>query len=190
MAVDNREKLIKILGANKNLLNGADVSATQLLRLADALLNSGVTVQDDAEKNEPLKGATKFDQLCHSVFSANGNGTNYLSRKTGVKCGCCGYGLEAYYCDERLYLVECHHCKTKALVIAGNPAEAAYKTFGHAVYPVEEMDEGEAVFFSHVPIDEGPYYVGSVIDTNFPEDDVVCGMYLPCPGTDGKEFVK
>lgn len=51
MAVDNRAKLIKILRANKDLLHGADVSATQLLRLVDALLNSGVTVQDD---NKPL----------------------------------------------------------------------------------------------------------------------------------------
>lgn len=67
--------------------------------------------------------------------------------------------------------------------MAGNPAEAAYKTFGHAVYPLEEMGEEEAVFFYHVPIDEGPCYVGSVIDTDFPADKVVCGMYLPCPGT-------
>lgn len=134
------------------------------------------------------KGATKFDKLCHRIFSANGNGTDYLSRRTGVKCGYCGYELEAYYCESRLYVVECHHCKTKALAMAGTPAEAAYKTFGHAVYPLEEMGEEEAVFFSHVPIDEPPAYVGSVNDCNFP-DDVVCGMYLPCPGTDGKEIM-
>lgn len=56
MVVDNRAKIIKILRANKDLLRGSDFSATQFLRLVDALLNSGVTVQDDAEKNEPLKG--------------------------------------------------------------------------------------------------------------------------------------
>lgn len=134
------------------------------------------------------KGATKFDKLCHRIFSANGNGTDYLSRRTSVKCGYCGYELEAYYCESRLFVVECHHCKTKALAMAGTPAEAAYKTFGHAVYPLEEMGEEEAVFFSHVPIDEPPVYVGSVIDCDFP-DDVVCGMYLPCPGTDGKEIM-
>lgn len=33
------------------------------------------------------KGATRFDKLCHRLFSANGNGTDYLSRRTGVKCG-------------------------------------------------------------------------------------------------------
>ena len=135
-----------------------------------------------------MKGATKFDQLCHSVFAANGNGANYLSRGTGIRCGYCGHEIGTRYCEERLYLVECSHCKTKALAMAGNPAEAAYKTFGHAVYPLEEMGEEEAVFFYHVPIDEPPAYVGSVIDCNFPED-VVCGMYLPCPGTDGKEIM-
>lgn len=132
-----------------------------------------------------MKGATKFDQLCHSVFSANGNGTNYLSRGTGVKCGNCGHELEAYYCEERLYLVECPCCKTKAMVMAVSPADAAYKTFGNEVIPLDEMGEDCAVFFAHTPIDEPPYYVGSTIDCNFPWDDVVCGMYLPCPGTDG-----
>lgn len=132
------------------------------------------------------KGVTEFDKLCHRVFSASGNGTNYLSRKTGVRCGNCWNELEAYYCESRLYMVECHHCKVKALVMAGSPEQAAYKTFGHAVYPVEEMGEDVAVFFDHVPIDEPPVYVGSVIDRDFPED-VVCGMYLPCPGTDGEE---
>ncbi len=136
------------------------------------------------------KGATEFDKLCHRAFSGKGNGKNYLSRGTGVSCGYCRHELEAYYCEERLYLVECSCCKTKALVMAGNPADAAYKTFGHAVYSVDEMGEEEAVFFSHVPIDDGPYYVGSIIDANFPGDDVVCGMYLPCPGTDGKETLE
>lgn len=136
-----------------------------------------------------IKGATKFDQMCHRVFSENGNETDYLGRGTGVKCGRCGIELDAYYCESRLYMVECHHCKTKALVMAGNPAEAAYKTLGHAVYPVDEMGEDEGVFFSHVPIDEPPVYVGSTIDCDFPED-VVCGMYLPIPGTDGKEILE
>lgn len=132
------------------------------------------------------KGVTEFDKLCHRVFSARGNGANYLSWETGVKCGNCGHELEAYYCESRLYVVECHHCKAKALVMAGSPEQAAYQTFGHAVYPVEEIGEDVAVFFDHVPIDEPPVYVGSVIDRDFPKD-VVCGMYLPCPGTDGKE---
>ena len=69
--------------------------------------------------------------------------------------------------------------------MAGSPEKAAYMTFGHAVYPVDDMGEEEAVFFSHVPIDEPPVYVGSTADVDFP-DDVVCGMYLPIPSTAAK----
>lgn len=115
------------------------------------------------------KGAASFDKLCHKVFAANGNGTDFLSHETGVSCGYCGQVLKAYYCENRLYVVECSRCKTRALVMAGNAKEAACKTFGHAVYP----------------IDEPPCYVGFTNDSDFPEDEVVCGMYLPCPGTDG-----
>ena len=32
---------------------------------------------------------------------------------------------------------ECCHCKTRSLVMAGNPEQAAYMTFGHAVYHME-----------------------------------------------------
>lgn len=104
-----------------------------------------------------------------------------------MKCRC-GHELEAYYCEERLYLVECDQCETKALVKARSPKEAAYRAFAFEVLPVEEMDgECEAVFFSHTPIDEPPTYIGCTIDKDFP-DDVVCGMYIPCPGTDGSEL--
>lgn len=128
------------------------------------------------------KGATSLDKMCHAVFASSA-----LDRdETDVRCGDCGHKLHSSYCEDRLYLVECTHCGKKALVRANNPASAAYQTFGHAVYPVEEMSEDEAVFWDHVPIDEPPMYIGSIIDTNFPKT-VVCGMYLPCPGTDGKE---
>lgn len=80
-----------------------------------------------------VKGATKFDQLCHAVFTARKNSYEYLSRKTGVRCSCCGHELDAYYCEERLYLVECPNCEVKALVAAKSPREAAYKTFGRTV---------------------------------------------------------
>lgn len=132
-------------------------------------------------------GCSDFDKLCHSVFTANGNGEDYLEWGTGVQCGDCGRELQAYYCEERLYLVHCPRCKKLALVKAGSPTQAAYMTFGNAIYPIEEMGEDCAVFFSHVPIDEPPCYVGSTIDCDFP-DGVVCGMYLPCPGTDGSEI--
>ena len=133
-------------------------------------------------------GTTAFDKLCHKVFEAKSNGTDYLSHGTGVKCGACGHELEAYYCEERLYLVACSCCDIRALVKAGSPSDAAYRTFGHAVYPLDDMGEDCAAFFAHVPIDEPPVYVGSTIDCDFPLGEVVCGMYLPCPGTDGKEI--
>lgn len=127
------------------------------------------------------KGATEFDKLCHKVFDANRK--DYRVRETGIRCGC-GYELGVYYCEEGLFLVECARCETKALVKARSPKEAAYKTFANEVLSVEDMGEELAVFFDHAPIDEPPTYVGSTIDCDFPED-VVCGMYLPCLGTDG-----
>lgn len=130
------------------------------------------------------KGATEFDKLCHKIFDANVK--NYRARYCGVRCGC-GHELEVYYCEEQLYLVECEACENKALVKARSPKDAAYKTFACEVLPVEDMVEDCAVFFGHTPIDEPPVYVGSTIDCDFP-DDVVCGMYLPCPGTSGSEL--
>lgn len=132
------------------------------------------------------KGATEFDKLCHKIFDANVK--NYRARYCGVRCGC-GHELEVYYCEEQLYLVECEACESKALIKARSSKEAAYKTFACEVLPVEDMGEECAVFFGHTPIDEPPVYVGLTIDCDFPED-VVCGMYLPCPGTDGNELKK
>lgn len=130
-------------------------------------------------------GATEFDKLCHRVFRAGRK--ERLLRQTGVRCGACGRELQSYYCEERLFVIRCDCCNTVALVKAQSPADAAYCTFGHALYPPYDMDGETAVFFDHVPIDELPCYVGSVLDEDFPWDDVVAGMYLPCPGTDGTE---
>ena len=97
--------------------------------------------------------------------------------------------LAAYIPINKLRGFTPQHCKKKALVEASNPAAAAYQTFAHAVYPVDEMGEDEAVFWDRLPIQDPPVYSGSTIDCDFP-DDMVCGMYLPCPGTDGKEYLK
>lgn len=128
---------------------------------------------------EKKRGATSLDKMCHAIFMASA-----LDRdKLNIACGSCGHNLYVTYCEDRLYLVECRHCRKKALTHASNPVSAAYQTFAHAVYPVDEMGEDLAVFWSHTPICEPPDYVGSTIDTDFPED-AVCGMYVPCPGTD------
>lgn len=133
-------------------------------------------------------GNTKFDSLCHTIFQAAGGEIDYKEGKTGISCGKCGHELKTYYCEERLYVVECEHCGVKCLVEAGSPAQACYKTMAYQVKPVEQIDEDrEAVFWSFAPICEPPDYQGSVIDTNFP-DDIVCGMELPCRGTDGREL--
>lgn len=78
----------------------------------------------------PELGATKFDKLCHKVFNARDNGVDFLSRETGVSCGHCGNKLVAYYCESRLYMVQCRHCKIRAVVMANSRKEAAEKTFG------------------------------------------------------------
>lgn len=74
-----------------------------------------------------------FDKLCHKVFSARDNGVDFLSRGTGVKCGRCGHELVAYYCESRLYMVQCRHCAIKSLVMAKDRKEAAEKICGCAV---------------------------------------------------------
>ena len=76
------------------------------------------------------KGATIFDKLCHKLFDARDNGFDFLSRATGVKCIHCGHELVAYYCESRLFMVQCRHCKIRAVVSANSRKEAAYKTFG------------------------------------------------------------
>ena len=73
-----------------------------------------------------MKGATVFEQCCHKVFSGRG----YVPRRSGVACGHCGRELWAYYCEERLFLVECIECSVKALVEARNPKDAAYMALG------------------------------------------------------------
>lgn len=83
------------------------------------------------------KGATQFDKLCHRIFDMNCK--DYRARESGLRCRC-GHELEVYYCEERLFLVECAGCETKALVKAGNAREAAYRTFAHEVLSVEDMD--------------------------------------------------
>lgn len=86
-----------------------------------------------------MKGSTEFDKLCHKVFAATGYGRNYLLRDSGVACRDCGAELGVYYCEERLYMVECTCCEKKALVEASSPEEAAYGTFASPVYSLDDF---------------------------------------------------
>ena len=42
----------------------------------------------------------------------------------------------AYYCENRLYLVKCESCGMLALITASSPSDAAFQTFGDAIYSV------------------------------------------------------
>lgn len=90
-------------------------------------------------EGEMMKGASNFDKLCHQVFDGKNDGTNYLAWETDICCGRCGHKLRAYYCEERLYLIECVVCGTKALTKATNVVFAAHKTLAHM--PKIEEDE-------------------------------------------------
>lgn len=80
-------------------------------------------------RGEMMKGTSNFDKLCHQVYNADGNGRDYIGKATGATCRLCKSPLYAYYCEERLYLVECKTCEMKALVKAENPQVAAYRAF-------------------------------------------------------------
>lgn len=58
--MDDREKLIKLLKSNQEILNAAGVSATATLRLADHLLANGVAVR---VQNEPLTNADRIRSM-------------------------------------------------------------------------------------------------------------------------------
>ena len=138
--------------------------------------------------NTSNKGNTDFDHLCHTIMGAENDGFDYLARSTGISCGKCGHKLKTYYCEERLYMVDCEHCGVKCLVEAGSPAQACYKTMAYQVKPVEQIsEEREAVFWGLVPICEYPDYHGHLTDPFFP-DYMVCGTELPFLGTDGEEL--
>lgn len=93
----------------------------------------------EAPEGGMMKGASNFDKLCHQVFDGKNDGTNYLAWETDICCGRCGHKLHVYYCEERLYLIECAVCGIKALTKAGNVVFAAYKTLAHT--PKIEEDE-------------------------------------------------
>ena len=71
-----------------------------------------------------------IDESAHKVFGY-GMGDWHDSR-THNKCSHCSRQLDIYYCESRLYLVRCKHCKIVSLVEAGSPNEAAEKVSHHA----------------------------------------------------------
>lgn len=86
-----------------------------------------------------IPGATRFDKICHSIF---GEFVPHNDSASGIACGKCGQELLTYYCEERLYLVECRCCGIKALALAKSQKEACYKTFAREEATDECSGEG------------------------------------------------
>ena len=87
------------------------------------------------------KGATYLDKLCHKFYDEpKGRG-----EKTDYVCRICGGPLEAYYCEERLYLVRCVDCGTLALVKTANPRDSARVTLARPALtpPNEPLTQAE-----------------------------------------------
>ena len=98
------------------------------------------------------KGATYLDKLCHKFYDEPkgcGNKTDYV-------CRLCGGPLETYYCEERLYLVQCADCGTFSLVKTANPEDAARVTLARpTLTPPNEWVSVE----ERLPTDERPVLV-------------------------------
>ena len=73
-----------------------------------------------------------IDESAHKVFNYGMKGWHGFHTH---KCSHCSRQLDIYYCESRLYLVRCKHCKIVSLVEAGNPNEAAEKVSHHTQQP-------------------------------------------------------
>jgi DNA-directed RNA polymerase subunit RPC12/RpoP len=65
-----------------------------------------------------------IDESAHKVFDY---GMKDWHGFRAYKCSHCSRQLDIYYCESRLYLVRCKHCRIVSLVEARNPNEAAEK---------------------------------------------------------------
>ncbi|MDD3231696.1 MAG: hypothetical protein PHE09_21180 [Oscillospiraceae bacterium] len=65
-----------------------------------------------------------IDESAHKVFDY---GMKDWHDFRTHKCSHCSRRLDIYYCESRLYLVRCKHCRIVSLVEARNPNEAAEK---------------------------------------------------------------
>lgn len=128
------------------------------------------------------------DSIFQKAFSQGRKIPDWPRNNPELRCCFCGRELLVYYSESRLYAVTCDVCETVTLVKAGSPKEAAYKARAFKVVPADDAYDGCYAFFSHVPIDEPPVYIGSTEDEDFP-DDANYAIDLPCPATDGGEYL-
>ena len=73
---------------------------------------------------------TDFDRRAHYIYTTAMSIIFFRGKIEDVACKRCRKPLQAYYCEDRLYLVRCFHCGTMALAKAENPKEAALMTLG------------------------------------------------------------
>lgn len=110
------------------------------------------------------KGASQLDQSAHRIYAFT-TGKSEGWHQTGVICSRCGSELETTYCEERLYMVRCKHCKTTTIVEGKSPKDAA-ETIGIVAIPADEWQEDDLdCLWWSFPIEEPPY-LGSPISFN------------------------
>jgi len=106
--------------------------------------------------NRTEKGASISGKSAHHVYGfATGKSEGWYS--PGIICPHCGRELETSYCEERVYVVRCKHCKTVAITEGGSPRSAAEK-IGIIAIPADNWDEdyGDCLWWSF-PIEEPPH---------------------------------
>lgn len=132
------------------------------------------------------KGATYLDKLCHKFYDEPkgcGNKTDYV-------CRLCGGPLETYYCEERLYLVQCADCGTLSLVKTANPEDAARVTLARSTLtppneplPLEQLREmdGEPVWVQTPGIPKyGRWVIVAGVDTEDGQRTLYCQGDYTC----------
>jgi hypothetical protein len=107
-----------------------------------------------------MGGKHMIDESAHKVFDYSMKDWHGFCTH---KCSHCSRQLDIYYCESRLYLVRCKHCKIVSLVEARNPNEAAEKV-SHCAAPenkpltleqLRQMD-GEPVWIALLNIAKQP----------------------------------
>lgn len=70
-----------------------------------------------------------IDKSAHELFRYAGNKESCFRYLRGehIPCPVCGNELEATYCEERLYMIRCGHCKIVVLSEGKSPRDAAGK---------------------------------------------------------------
>ena len=104
-----------------------------------------------------------IDESAHKVFDY---GMKDWHDFRTHKCSHCSRQLDIYYCESRLYLVRCKHCKIVSLVEAGNPNEAAEKVSRRAepenkIFTVKQLKQmsGDPVWIKKLTCPELSHWI-------------------------------